>query len=342
MIDMRSDTVTQPCAAMKQAMINAPLGDDVLGDDPTILQLEETIADKLGKESAIFVPSGTMANQIAIWLQSKRGDSIAVQKDSHIFNYEAGGPAVLSSVMMRCVGGSRGLMDTQELQGIFPPDDPHFAPLTLVCAEDTANKGGGSVHELSHLDRIAHIAAENHAKSHLDGARLFNAQVQSGISAARRAQNFDTVSICFSKGLGCPVGSALCLPKELQYPAKKVRKVLGGGMRQAGMLAAAALFALEHNIDRLAEDHHHIQLLAKALMEAGYTVRPAQSNMVYFDAKDANLLIAKLKQEGILMLTTGPNTIRAVCHKQISAAAITKTIEVLSQLSSEHGLNAEY
>lgn len=326
-IDLRSDTVTQPCEQMLQAMVNAPLGDDVLGDDPTVRQLEMKIAEMLGKEDAVFVPSGTMSNQIALWIQSKRGDSVALQKDAHIYVYEAAGPAVLSGLLLHPIAGDNGIMDTNALQAKFPPDDPHFAPLTIVCAEDTANKGGGTVYPLDTLDRIAQIAHANGAKAHLDGARLFNAVAASGISAARRTQEYDTVSICFSKGLGAPVGSALCLPKALRPAAVRARKILGGGMRQSGILAAAALYALEHNVERLVEDHQRVQRLAQALIDQGYTVRWPESNMVYFEAEEPTALVSKAKTVGIDVLSTGPTTIRAVVHKHITDTDIDRCIE---------------
>jgi threonine aldolase len=331
-IDLRSDTVTQPCEGMKQAMINAPLGDDVLGDDPTVHKLEAKIAEMLGKEDALFVPSGTMSNQIALWIQSKRADAVALHHTAHIYQYEAAGPAVLSGLLLKTVGGDNGIIDVDELKSVFPPDDPHFAPVTLVCAEDTANKGGGTVYPLETLDMVAQIAHQQGAKAHLDGARLFNAVAASGVSAARRAQNYDTVSICFSKGLGAPVGSALCLPASLKKAAIRARKILGGGMRQSGMLAAAALYALENNVERLIEDHARVQRLAQALQEHGYTVRWPDSNMVYFEVEDPTTVIAKAKETGIDVLSTGPTTIRAVVHKHIDDTDIERCIAFFGSL----------
>ena len=268
-----------------------------------------------------------MSNQIALWIQTKRADSIALQKDAHIYVYEAGGPAALSGLLVHPISGDNGIMNLDALRYQFPPDDPHFAPISLVCAEDTANKGGGTVYPLDTLDAIAQIAHENDAKAHLDGARLFNAVAASGISAARRAQHYDTVSICFSKGLGAPVGSALCLPQHLRSAGVRIRKILGGGMRQSGMLAAAALFALEHNVERLAEDHSRVQRLAEALLEQGYTVRMPESNMVYFETNDPSTLVSKATEFGIDVLSTGPTTIRAVVHKHITDADIDKCID---------------
>ena len=339
-IDLRSDTVTQPCSGMRQAMANAEVGDDVLGDDPTIIKLEETIAEKLGKEDAIFVPSGTMANQVSIWLHTKRGDAIALHKYAHIHLYEAGAPAVLSSVIMRTLEGEKGIIDIASLTSAFPPVDPHFAPTTMVCVEDTANKGGGTVYSLDRLDHIAKIAKENGASTHIDGARFFNAQAASGISVSRRAQNYDTVSICFSKGLGAPVGSALCIPKNWKARAIRARKLMGGGMRQSGILAAAALYALEHNVEKLHQDHHHAKLLSASLIDLGFTVR-SSTNMVYFDCKDAPLLIEKLRSEGIWALALGPETIRMVTHLQVDSAGVKQTIQALQKHGTGHlfGLN---
>lgn len=325
-IDLRSDTVTQPCEGMKRAMMNAPLGDDVLGDDPTVQRLEERIAALLGKEDALFVPSGTMSNQIALWIQSKRADAIALHNTAHIYQYEAAGPAVLSGLLLKTVGGENGIIDLDALRSVFPPDDPHFAPVSMVCAEDTANKGGGTVYPIETLDMVGMIGHELGARTHLDGARLFNAVAASGISAARRAQHYDTVSICFSKGLGAPVGSALCLPASLKKAAIRARKILGGGMRQSGMLAAAALYALDNNVERLAEDHRRVQRLAQALIDQGYSVRWPESNMVYFEVQNPTQVIAQAKEMGIDVLSTGPTTIRAVVHKHIDDADIDRCI----------------
>ena len=336
LVDLRSDTVTKPCSAMRNAMANAVVGDDVLGDDPTIRLLEDKIAEKLNKEAALFVPSGTMANQIAIWLHTKRGDSIAVEQDAHIFHYEAGAPSVLSGTMMRPISGHMGIMDIESLHNCFVPIDPHFAPVTLVCVEDTANRGGGTVYPIETLNSIGQIAKKNKATTHLDGARLFNAQAASGIPVGVRAKEFDSVSICFSKGLGAPVGSALCFPADRIDEARRARKLMGGGMRQSGILAAAALYALENNADRLEEDHYHIELLSAGLKNAGYKVRPSESNMVYFEAKNAGKLIETVKQDDVLGLALGPNTIRLVTHLQVSRQDIEQTIKSFTQHAAEY------
>ncbi|MEC7986460.1 MAG: GntG family PLP-dependent aldolase, partial [Myxococcota bacterium] len=311
MIDLRSDTVTKPCQNMLKAMCSAPLGDDVLRDDPTILKLEETIADLLGKDDALFVPSGTMANQIAIWLQSKKGSCVAVEQDAHIYHYEASAPALISNVRLKPIAGSRGIMDIESLRSSFPPEDPHFSPISLVCVEDTANRGGGSIYPLECLDTIADIAHQRGIPTHLDGARLFNAQVGSQIPAARRVEKYDTVSICFSKGLGAPVGSALCMPSTHKKDAIRIRKMLGGGMRQAGVLAAAALYALQHNVAKLEADHQKVGILAQGLKKAGYRFIPPQSNMIYFFHPQAHLVAEEAQKKGVFVLALGKDVIRA-------------------------------
>ena len=328
MIDLRSDTVTQPTSGMKQAMLEAHLGDDVLGDDPSVRKLEEKIADLLGKEDAVFVPSGTMSNQIAIWIQTRRGDAVLVEEKSHIYHYESAAPALISSVQLRPIKGNYGIMDIQNLQQSIPVDDPHVAPLGLVCAEDTANKGGGTVYPLDVLDQIATIAHQNDAYAHLDGARLFNAQVASGIPVARRVKNYDTVSICFSKGLGAPVGSALCIPKSLRKYAVRARKALGGGMRQSGMLAAAAIYALDNHIEGLHQDQSNAATLAKGLRELGFSVQEPSTNMVYLEHPSPSSYLSHLEEHGILALALGPTTIRMVTHLGIEKQDIEKLIYV--------------
>ena len=332
MIDLRSDTVTKPCKGMLKAMCEAPLGDDVLRDDPTIFKLEETIAQLTGKEDALFVPSGTMANQLAIWLQSRKATAIAVEQDAHIYHYEAAAPALISGVRLKPIAGERGIMNIDALEASFPADDPHFSPISLICVEDTANRGGGSIYPLARLDEIAALAKRKGIPTHLDGARLFNAQVGSQIPAKRRVASYDTVSICFSKGLGAPVGSALCMPKALKRDAIRIRKMLGGGMRQAGTLAAAALYALENNIVKLEEDHQKVARLAEGLEAAGYRFIPPQSNMLYFFHPQAHRVAAEAKKKGIFVLALGPAVIRAVPHLGISFEDIQTAIDVFAQL----------
>ena len=334
MIDLRSDTVTQPSSAMLSAMCSAPLGDDVLGDDPSVLELEEYIADLLGFESAIFVPSGTMANQIAIWLHSKKGSAVAVEQDAHIFHYEAAAPALISAVRLKAIPGKNGIMSAQSLLNAFPPDDPHFAPISLICLEDTANRGGGTVYPMNVLREIWEVAKTQSIPIHLDGARFFNAHIASQIPIKERTAGFDSASICFSKGLGAPVGSALCIPKALRRDAIRARKMLGGGMRQSGLLASAALYALKHNIPKLAEDHQKAQMLAKGLQESGYDVQVPQSNMVYFSHPNAPLFQAEALALGVKILALDANTIRAVPHLNLSFQDIRFVIDVFKKMTS--------
>ena len=339
MIDLRSDTVTQPSPEMLSAMCAAPLGDDVLGDDPSVLALEEHIAGIIGTETAVFVPSGTMANQIAIWLQTSRGSAIAVEQDSHIYHYEASSPALLSSVRMKPISGNRGIMSPQALSAAFPPDDPHFSPIELVCVEDTANRGGGTVYPVQTLRDIQEIGRKQHTALHLDGARFFNAQVASGIEASERAKGFDTISICFSKGLGAPVGSALCMPRSMRRDAIRIRKMLGGGMRQSGILAAAAQFALHNNIRKLEHDHFHARLMALELANMGFSVQSPQSNMIYFEHPQAGALVEKSKEEGVLFLAVGPTTIRLVTHLGVKEEEIKLAIARIQKV--QHQLHPE-
>ena len=329
MIDLRSDTVTQPTPDMLKAMCAAPLGDDVLGDDPSVHSLEETIADIMGTETALFVPSGTMSNQIAIWLQTTKGSAIAVEQNAHIYHYEASAPALLSGVRMKPVAGHHGIMNAKALKQSFPPDDPHFSPITMVCLEDTANKGGGTVYPMDTICELHSIARENRTAFHLDGARLFNAVVASGITAKERVALFDTISVCFSKGLGAPVGSALCMPNSMRRDAIRVRKMLGGGMRQSGLLAAAAKYALNHHIDKIEQDHHNARIFALGLSETALKVQAPQSNMVYFSHPQAQVLAERLNEKGLWVLALNQDTIRAVFHLGITKEQAKKAVSIV-------------
>ncbi len=255
MIDLRSDTVTRPTAAMRQAMANAEVGDDVFGDDPTVNRLQERIAEMLGKEAAVYVPSGTMSNQIGVRIHCQPGDEFICEAGCHIYNYEQAGYAQLSGVAARTVEGDFGVLRLEQLTGLIRGENDHLVRTRLVCLENTHNRGSGRIQPYDEVVRICRWAHDSDLATHLDGARLFNAVVATGISARDWSQHFDTVSVCFSKGLGAPVGSALAGPKELIAKARRARKLFGGGMRQAGVIAAAALYALEHHVERLADDH---------------------------------------------------------------------------------------
>jgi threonine aldolase len=318
--------------AMKQAMVDAPLGDDVLGDDPTVKSLEARVAQLSGKEAALFVPSGTMANQIAIALHTRPGDEILMEQGAHPINYEAGGAAVLAGVQIRPLVGDLGILGLDAVVRAIRPEDDHHAPATLLCVEDTANRGGGTVYPLDRLDALTELAKSRGLKSHMDGARVMNAVVQSGESLARRTQGFDSVSFCFSKGLGAPVGSVLCGSANDMHRGRRVRKLLGGGMRQSGMLAAAALYALEHNVDRLAEDHHRTKQLADAILGQGYTLITPQTNILYIDVPDSAQCVASLEQSGVRCLAVNQTRIRMVVHLDVDDVGIQHTIKAFRLL----------
>jgi threonine aldolase len=335
-IDLRSDTVTKPTAAMRAAMAAAEVGDDVFGDDPTVNRLEERVAALLGKEAALFVPSGTMSNQIAVRLHTVPGDELLCDANCHIYNYEVGGPAALSGVTCRCIDGEFGILELAQLEDKIRPINEHLVITKLVCLENTHNRGGGKVYPIDKIGAISRWARKQNLAMHLDGARLWNAIVATGIAAREWAQHFDTVSVCFSKGLGTPVGSVLNGPKALIFKGRRIRKQLGGGMRQAGILAAAALYALDHHIERLAEDHRHAQVLAEAIRDTpGLSLFPPQveTNLVWFriapELGTAKDVAATLKQHGVLVHVTGPQSLRACTHLDVSSAQIERAADVV-------------
>jgi threonine aldolase len=324
-IDLRSDTITQPTPAMREAMAKAAVGDDVFGDDPTVLELEAETARLLGKPAAVFTPSGTMANQMAIRAQTEPGDEILVDENAHIYYYEGGGPAALSGVMCRCLPGRRGIFGAAEVKAVLRPADPHFARTRMICLENTHNRGGGSIWPLERIEEVASLARENGLKMHLDGARLWNATAATGVPEGRYAATFDTVSVCFSKGLGAPVGSVLAGPEETIARARRFRKMFGGGMRQAGIIAAGALHALRHHRARLAEDHDNAATLAAELAAIpGLRVNLSETdtNMVRIGVigRPASELVAQWKALGILVLAMNPETIRAVTNLMVNHA----------------------
>lgn len=336
-IDLRSDTVTQPTPALRRAMAEAVVGDDVFGDDPTVTRLESKVADWLGLEAALFVPSGTMANQLAVRVHTQPGDEVLLEGQAHIHYYEAGAPAALSGVTCRCLPGQRGVFGVAELEAALRPADVHFPPARLVCVENTHNRGGGRVWPLDRLRAVAAWAREHGLRLHLDGARLWNASVASGVPEREYAALFDTVSVCFSKGLGAPVGSALAGPRETMDRARRFRKMFGGGMRQAGILAAGALYALEHHRSRLAEDHARAQRLAAVLATLpSAAVNPAEveTNLVYFRVtrRPAAEVVAALKAEGVWVLASGPETLRAVPNLNQTAADFERALEVFRRV----------
>lgn len=316
-------------------MASAEVGDDVLGDDPTVKELEAETAGLLGKEAALFVPSGTMANQLAIRAQTEPGDEMVVEANAHMYYYEGGGPAALSGVSCRCLEGQRGIFTPTDLQAALRPADCHFPRTRLVCVENTHNRGGGRIRSLEQLQEIATTARENNLKLHLDGARLWNASVATGVSESEYAALFDTVSVCFSKGLGAPIGSALVGSKRTIDRARRFRKMLGGGLRQAGIIAAGALFAMRHQRARLLEDHQNAKSLASHLARIeGLEVVPGEveTNMVRFSVKTmpAETLVEKLRTDGLLVLAVGRQVIRAVTNLMVSADDIPAAAKIIS------------
>jgi threonine aldolase len=326
LIDLRSDTVTRPTAAMREAMARAEVGDDVYGEDPTVNALQEAVAERLGFAAALLVPSGTMANQIAIKVHTQPGDEILAGESAHLWLYESGAAAAFSGVQVQLLGRG-GLFDADEVRAAAKPGDDHFAPLRLCCLENTHNRSGGRVWPAAQVGRVQAAAHALGLALHLDGARLWNAAVASGRPPRELAAGFDTVAVCLSKGLGAPVGSLLCGSRELIARAHRYRKLLGGGMRQAGILAAAGLHALAHHVERLAEDHENARLLAGAL--AGHPrlgVDPAavETNMVMVDllagAPDGAAVVAALRARGVLASAFAPRRLRLCTHLDVDRA----------------------
>ena len=337
MIDLRSDTVTRPSKAMLEAMFSAKVGDDVFQDDPTVNTLEEKAAAMLGKEAAIFCPSGTMTNQIAVNLHTRPGDEVICHRNSHVYYYEGGAMMRISGVSVCLLDGERGQIDASGIAAHINPDDVHRPATALVEVENTMNKGGGSVYAYSNLAAIAKVCKANNLRFHLDGARLFNALAETGESALQYSALFDTVSICLSKGLGAPVGSLLLGDKTLVRRARRVRKVMGGGMRQAGYLAAAGIFALENNISRLKEDHTRARYLASVLEKMPYIeqVLPVESNILIFKLGQQfteTEFLSRLKEKDIHALSLGPQSIRFVTHLDFTDSMLMKVEEALYSL----------
>lgn len=336
-LDFRSDTVTQPTPAMRAAMAAAEVGDDVFGEDPTVNRLERRVAELLGKQSALFVPSGTMSNAIAVMLHCRPGDEILCEAGCHIVQYEQGGYARLAGAVVRTVEGRHGVLQPEQFADLIRPDNPHLPQSRLVTLENTHNRGGGTVQPFAAVEAICRWARDHGLRTHLDGARLMHAVVATGIEAARWAQHFDTAGICFSKGLGAPVGSALAGRVESIRGARRIRKLLGGGMRQAGVLAAAALYALDHHVIRLADDHANAQRLAEGIRGIGGLVlepERVETNLVFFHV-DPNLGTAdefadRLKQRGVLVSPFTATKIRMVTHLDLSRSDVERALEILA------------
>ncbi|MEX2188744.1 MAG: GntG family PLP-dependent aldolase [Pirellulales bacterium] len=342
MIDLRSDTVTKPTPAMLAAMTAAPVGDDVFDEDPSVRALQQRVAELLGKEAAVFAPSGTMTNQIGVRVHCQPGDEFLCEAGCHIYNYEQAAYAQLSGLAARPVDGHENILHVDQLRDLIRGDNEHLVRTRLVCLENTHNRGSGRVLPYDGVVEICNWAHESGLATHLDGARLFNAVVATGISASDWAKPFDTVSVCFSKGLGCPIGSALAGPAPLMKQARRIRKLFGGGMRQAGVIAAAALYALDHHIDRLAEDHAAAQILAEAVRAtAGLRLEPDQidTNIVIFSV-DASLataheFVAALAQRGVQTLAVSKTRVRAVTHLDVSQSAVAEAAKIIKQTAED-------
>jgi threonine aldolase len=340
-IDLRSDTVTRPTAAMRAAMAAAEVGDDVLGDDPTVIALQDKVAKLLGKEAACFVPTGTMANQTAIRAHTEPGDEVLAHEDSHIIHYETGAPAALSGVMIRPIRGEFGLFDVDDFESLVRPMSFHFARSRLLLVENTHNRGGGSVWPLEQTNRVARRARELGLRTHLDGARLWNACIATGCAPADYAAPFDTVSCCFSKGLGAPAGSAVAGDLGTISRVHRFRKMFGGTMRQSGILAAACIHALDHHMARLHDDHENAARLAAGLSKVpGIRVEPAQvrTNMVFFTLQtgmpNAAEFCRAMEAHGVRALPNAPRRVRMVCHLDVTPTDIDRAIHTIARLAS--------
>jgi threonine aldolase len=319
LIDLRSDTVTRPTKGMLDAMLSAKVGDDVFGDDPTVIELEKKAAAMFGKEAALFCPSGTMTNQIAIKVHTQPGDEVICEEGSHVYRYEGGGIAFNSGSSVKLIKGDRGRMNVEQVMACINPDDIHNARTSLVVAENTSNRGGGSCYDFNQLIKIRNLCREKKLNFHLDGARLFNALAVTGEKTTDVGKVFDSVSICLSKGLGAPVGSVLIGDAAFIKQGRRVRKVFGGAMRQAGFLAAAGIYALDHHIERLKEDHQRAKIIAQLLPQCSFVkeVMPVETNIIIFKIKEGINdveFIEKLKTNDILVAGFGPGMIRMVTH----------------------------
>jgi len=339
MIDLRSDTVTKPTPAMRQAMMAAEVGDDVFGEDPTVNALQEKAAQLLGKEAAIFVASGTMANQLSIKAHTQPGDEVIIEAGAHAMNFEGGAGAVLSGVQFFGIPGHRGIIDAAQVEAAIRPDDAHFPVSRLIIIENTHNRGGGTVFPLPKIMEIRELANRRGLRMHMDGARLWNACVAAGISPAQYAAPFDSVSVCLSKGLGCPAGSLVVGPKDFIKRVHRLRKMVGGGMRQIGFLAAAGIYALDHHIERLEEDHRKAKRLAHGLAEIkNIKINPTEveTNILYFDVspaeKTAQEVVLACRQKGVLLHATGKTRIRCVTHLDVSFADIDHALQVIAEV----------
>jgi threonine aldolase len=338
-IDLRSDTVTKPSPAMREAMARAEVGDDVFGEDPTVNRFQEEVARLLGKEAALFVPSGVMANQIALKVHTRPGDEIIVERDAHIFHYETAAAAFLSNVQIHTVPGRRGILTVEDIRPALRPPVYYMPPTTLLCLENTHNRAGGTIYPLDTIKKLRRFTKAHSLTMHLDGARLWNACVATGIKPAVYASYFESVAVCFSKGLGAPVGSALAGTKSFIAQARRYRKIFGGGMRQAGIIAAGALYALNNNIERLKEDHEKARVFAAEIARLpglSIDLETVQTNIVIIDVAKAkqsvHRALRRLRSHGILLTEAGPTSMRAVFHLDVSLDDVDRAIATFKKL----------
>jgi threonine aldolase len=338
MIDFRSDTFTRPGPGMLQAMLQAETGDDVFGEDPSINRLEAILAAYFGKAAALYCPSGTMSNQIAIKVHTVPGDEVVCSNLAHVYIYEGGGIAANSGSQVHPISGDRGMITAAQVAAAINPDDVHKARTSLVCLENTSNRGGGCCYDWEEILRIQQVCRENNLALHLDGARLFNALVATGQDPKTYGQVFDTISVCLNKGMGCPMGSVLLGSKEFIRAARRVRKRLGGGLRQAGYMAATGIYAMENNIQRLAEDHLHAKQIAQALLDKTFTghMLPVETNILIFEVTGEwtpTLFTDYLKKEGILALPISPTQVRIVLHLDITPEMVAHTCNIIAEMA---------
>lgn len=336
-IDLRSDTVTKPSPQMLEAMHNAKVGDDVFGEDPTVNELEALACNMFGMEAAVFCASGTMTNQIAIKCHTQPGDEIICDTDSHIYQYEGGGIAFNSGCSVKLLNGDRGRIQYGQVLEAIQPDDVHRAHTRLVSVENTSNRGGGSCYDFEELKKIKSVCEANQLSFHIDGARLFNAIITKQETPKQYGELFDSISICLSKGLGCPVGSLLLGNEGFIKKARRIRKVFGGGMRQAGFIAAAGIYALNNNINRLADDHNNALAISSALASKPFVANifPVETNIIIFETLNfsANEIVASLREHNMLCYAIAPNRVRLVLHLDINSSMVDKIIETIKKLN---------
>ena len=337
MVELRSDTFTKPTEGMMRAMMNAEVGDDVFGEDPTVNKLEALAASMFGMEAALYCPTGTMSNQIAIKVHTQPGDEVICEMSAHVYQYEGGGIAFNSGSQVKLINGDKGRITADQIAVSINPDNVHKANSSLVCLENTSNRGGGSCYDFSEMKKIKAVCAENNLKLHLDGARLFNAIVAKKETTKQYGDVFDSISVCLNKGLGCPIGSILISNNNFIKKARRVRKVLGGGMRQAGYMAATGIYALENNIDRLAEDHIHAQQIAGVLSKKEFVqnILPVETNIIIFESSPpftAAEISNKLKAKNILAIPISSTQIRMVFHLGVTAKMIEYSLDVIEKL----------